>query len=56
MVPRRKKILFSSILRDLLQDSILNPSKSITWKMEKPGFDKNEHLVINKENQIQTEI
>jgi hypothetical protein len=26
----------------LLQDSILNPSKSIpTWKMEKPGFDKN---------------
>ncbi|MFV8362971.1 S9 family peptidase [Flavobacterium sp. ZT3P35] len=50
--PDGKKILFSSSipLRDLLQDSILNPSKSIpTWKMEKPGFDKNEHLVINKE-------
>jgi Tol biopolymer transport system component len=41
--PQSKKILFSSSipLRDLLQDSILNPSKSIpTWKMEKPGFDK----------------
>ncbi len=50
--PDGKKILFSSSipLRDLLQDSILNPSKSIpSWTMEKPGFDKNEHLVINKE-------
>ena len=50
--PDGKKILYSASipLRDLLQDSILNPSKSIpTWKMEKPGFDKNEHLIINKE-------
>ncbi len=50
--PDGKKILYSSNipLRDLLQDSILNPSKSIPiWKMEKPGFDKNEHLVTNKE-------
>ncbi|SHM13240.1 S9 family peptidase [Flavobacterium xanthum] len=50
--PDGKKILYSSSvpLRDLLQDSILNPAKSIpTWKMEKPGFDKNEHLVTNKE-------
>ncbi|TDD99915.1 S9 family peptidase [Flavobacterium sandaracinum] len=49
--PDGKKILYSSSvpLRDLLQDSILNPAKSIpTWKMEKPGFDKNEHLVTNK--------
>lgn len=47
-----KKILYSSSipLRDLLQDSILNPAKSIpTWKMEKPGFNKNEHLLTNKE-------
>lgn len=50
--PDGKKILYSSSvpLRDLLQDSILNPAKSIpTWKMEKPGFDKNEHVVTNKE-------
>ena len=50
--PDGKKILYSSSVpfRDLLQDSILNPAKSIpTWKMEKPGFDKNEHLVTNKE-------
>ena len=50
--PDGKKILFSSSipLRELLQDSILNKSNSIpTWKMEKPGFDKNEHLLTNKE-------
>lgn len=50
--PDGKKILYSSSvpLRDLLQDSILNPAKSIpTWKMEKHGFDKNEHVVTNKE-------
>jgi dipeptidyl aminopeptidase/acylaminoacyl peptidase len=50
--PDGKKILYSSSvpLRDLLQDSILNPAKSIpTWNMEKPGFDKNEHLLTNKE-------
>ena len=50
--PDGKKILFSSSipLRELLQDSILNKSNSIpTWKMEKPGFDKNEHLLMNKD-------
>lgn len=50
--PDGKKILFSSSipLRELLQDSILNKSNAIpTWKMEKPGFDKNEHLLTNKE-------
>ncbi|MDI5950409.1 S9 family peptidase [Flavobacterium yafengii] len=50
--PDGKRILFSSSipLRELLQDSILNKSKTIpTWKMEKPGFDKNEHLLTNKE-------
>lgn len=50
--PDGKKILYSSSvpLLNLLQDSILNPAKSIpTWNMEKPGFDKNEHLLTNKE-------
>ncbi|PIF62556.1 S9 family peptidase [Flavobacterium sp. 11] len=50
--PDGKRILFSSSipLRELLQDSILNKSNAIpTWKMEKPGFDKNEHLLTNKE-------
>lgn len=50
--PDGKKILFSSSipLRELLQDSILNKSNAIpTWKMEKPGFDKNQHLMTNKE-------
>ena len=50
--PDGKKILFSASipLRDLLQDSILNKSKTIpTWKMEKPGFDKNEHLLTNSD-------
>nr|WP_315232266.1 S9 family peptidase [uncultured Flavobacterium sp.] len=50
--PDGKRILFSSSipLRELLKDSILNKSNAIpTWKMEKPGFDKNEHLLTNKE-------
>nr|WP_315180072.1 S9 family peptidase [uncultured Flavobacterium sp.] len=50
--PDGKRILFSSSipLRELLQDSTLNKSNAIpTWKMEKPGFDKNEHLLTNKE-------
>jgi dipeptidyl aminopeptidase/acylaminoacyl peptidase len=49
--PDGSKILFSASipLKDLLRDSILNPTKSIpTWKMEKPGFDKNEHVIANK--------
>ena len=53
--PDGKKILFSSSipLRDLLRDSLLNPKKTIpTWSLEKPGFDKNEHLIatIDKPN------
>ena len=50
--PDGKKILFSSSipLRDLIQDSILNKEKAIpTLKMEKPGFDKNEHLITNRD-------
>jgi len=46
--PDGNKILFSASIpiKDLLRDSILNPTKAIpTWKMEKPGFDKNEHLI-----------
>ncbi|MBC5842145.1 S9 family peptidase [Flavobacterium sp. F-380] len=48
--PDGNKILFSASipLKDLLRDSILNPTKSIpVWKMEKPGFDKNEHVIAN---------
>jgi len=45
--PDGKEILFSSniSLKDLLKDSILNPSHAIpAWPFEKPGFDKNEQL------------
>jgi dipeptidyl aminopeptidase/acylaminoacyl peptidase len=45
--PDGNSILFSASipLKDLVRDSILNPAKSIpTWKMEKPGFEKNEHV------------
>lgn len=45
--PDGKKLLFASSisLKDLLKDSLLNPSKSLPkWPMEKPGFDKNEFL------------
>lgn len=48
--PDGNKILFSASipLKDLLRDSILNPTKAIpTWKMEKPGFDKNEQVIAN---------
>lgn len=50
--PDGNNILFSASipLKDLLRDSILNPTKSIpTWKMEKPGFDKNEHVIANND-------
>ena len=45
--PDGKQILFSSNIniKDLLKDSILNPTHSIPkWPDEKPGFDKNEML------------
>jgi len=48
--PDGKRILFSSSLSllEFSTDSILNPSKALpSWAMEKPGFDKNEHLLAN---------
>jgi dipeptidyl aminopeptidase/acylaminoacyl peptidase len=45
--PDGKQILFSSniSLKDLLTDSLLNPSHSLpAWPYEKPGFEKNEEL------------
>ncbi|MCL6461460.1 MAG: S9 family peptidase [Flavobacterium micromati] len=48
--PDGNKILFSSSisLQELIKDSILNKPHSIpTWTMEKPGFNKNEHLLLN---------
>ena len=42
-----KQIIFSSNipLKDLLKDSLLNPSGSIPgWPFEKPGFERNEEL------------
>ena len=45
--PDGKQIVFSSniSLKDLLNDSLLNPNKEIPkWPFEKPGFDKNEQL------------
>ncbi|HEY1872512.1 MAG TPA: S9 family peptidase, partial [Chitinophagaceae bacterium] len=45
--PDGKQILFSSniSLKDLLTDSLLNPSHSLpAWSYEKPGFEKNEEL------------
>jgi hypothetical protein len=47
------KYFFCKYLKDLLRDSILNPTKSIpTWKMEKPGFDKTGMLLPIKLSQI----
>lgn len=49
--PDGKKILFSSSisLEELLKDSLLNPSRSLpSWRLEKPGFDKNEQLALSK--------
>jgi len=45
--PDGKQILFSSSipLKDLLKDSLLNPTHSVpAWPYEKPGFEKNEQL------------
>ena len=45
--PDGKQIVFSSniALKDLLKDSVLNPSHAIpSWPFEKPGFDKNQQL------------
>jgi dipeptidyl aminopeptidase/acylaminoacyl peptidase len=49
--PDGKKILFTSSIgiEDLVKDSILNASRTIPqWPYEKPGYDKNERLQINK--------
>ena len=46
--PDGKEILFSSSipLKDLLKDSLLNPTNAIpAWPFEKPGFDKNQQLL-----------
>ena len=45
--PDGKQILFSANvpMRELLKDSSLNPLKqNPKWSLEKPGFDKNEHV------------
>jgi dipeptidyl aminopeptidase/acylaminoacyl peptidase len=45
--PDGKQLLFSAnvSLKDLLKDSLLNPSKQIPkWPLEKPGLENNEHL------------
>jgi hypothetical protein len=53
MVPDGNKILFNSIPLKIYCDSILNPTKAIpSWKMEKPGFDKTNILLLyGKPNQ-----
>ncbi|MDP1842786.1 MAG: S9 family peptidase [Sediminibacterium sp.] len=48
--PNGKQILFSASvsLKDLLKDSVLNPTKALPqWPMEKPGFENNEFLKSN---------
>jgi dipeptidyl aminopeptidase/acylaminoacyl peptidase len=48
--PDGSKLLFSSSisLQELIKDSTLNKAHSIpNWTMEKPGFNKNEHLLLN---------
>jgi dipeptidyl aminopeptidase/acylaminoacyl peptidase len=48
--PDGKQLIFSSgiSLKDLLKDSILNPSHAVpAWPYEKPAFDKNEQLKIS---------
>ena len=48
--PDGKQILFSSniSLKDLLKDSILNPSHAVPkWPYEKPGFDNNQQLMAS---------
>ncbi len=49
--PDGNKLLFSATisLSEMMKDSTLNPNYSVpTWPLEKPGFDKNEHLTPNK--------
>jgi hypothetical protein len=47
------KYFFLHSLKDLLRDSILNPTKSIpTWKMEKPGFENEACVIANKAKPI----
>ena len=49
--PDGNKLLFSAAisLSEMMKDSTLNPNYSVpTWSLEKPGFDKNEHLIPNK--------
>ncbi|MBM3415923.1 MAG: S9 family peptidase [Bacteroidetes bacterium] len=48
--PDGKHILFSvSVpMKNLLKDSILNPGAEIPkWPMERPGFDKNQHMKVS---------
>ena len=49
--PDGNKLLFSATISlfEMMKDSILNPNFSVpTWSLEKPGFDKNEHLIPTK--------
>jgi dipeptidyl aminopeptidase/acylaminoacyl peptidase len=49
--PDGKKILYSSSIKleELVNDSLLNPSKSLpAFSLEKPGFDKDSYLLTNK--------
>lgn len=49
--PDGSKILFSASISlvEMMKDSIVNPNHSLpTWSLEKPGFDKNEHLTTTK--------
>ena len=48
--PDGKQILFSAniTLTELLKDTVLNPLKEIPkWPIEKPGFEKNNQLILN---------
>jgi len=45
--PDGKQIAFAASVRprDLMNDSLLNPGKKVpAWSMEKPGYNKNEHM------------
>jgi dipeptidyl aminopeptidase/acylaminoacyl peptidase len=49
--PDGTKLLFSATisLPEMMKDSTLNPNYSVpTWSLEKPGFDKNQHLTPSK--------
>ena len=50
--PNGKQLIFSAgiSLKELLRDSVLNPTQSIPkWAFEKPGFDQNERLIMHTE-------